>query len=426
MDRVVQFCVIISKKSHTLTRRTHEARHQESDEKNGDVLSTLSSFNDMRTLSRVAPAPFTASKRTNASSTSARRWSSSSTVTRAGSEDETLRSFDPDMVGYIAPELLVSNLTVRDIEDDDDEGCVGKGAFSECFLGTLRADDGADVDVVVKKYLAVPGRDVASFYDDEWDACRVLRTCPGVAPFLGAAGVKQYLVWENVGLVTLENALEGGDDAFQVARDAMPSALSSAKTDAECFIAIAKALTASIAAIHGNDIIHRDVKPSNVLLSDARGVVLCDLGAAADVETGRGMDGEAIFDPIYGAPEQFEIVQTGGGMLGGLFGRKNADKSSIELRATGETPTFLFDAFSLGITLLRLGVPSLRSATAIAQARKDIDACGGDIVRWRNEICVAGVNDWSLVDGTGAWETITRLTHPLPSARLSVGEAEFK
>ena len=30
------------------------------------------------------------------------------------SEDETLRSFDPDMVGYVAPELLVSNLTVRE------------------------------------------------------------------------------------------------------------------------------------------------------------------------------------------------------------------------------------------------------------------------------------------------------------------------
>ena len=46
-------------------------------------------------------------------------------------------------------------------------------------------------------------------------------------------------------------------------------------------------------------------------------------------------------------------------------------------------------------------------------------------MRWRNEICVAGVNDWSLVDGTGAWEKIARLTHPLPSARLSVDAAEF-
>lgn len=382
-------------------------------------LSTTSSHVDMRTAPRSATAPCALATRANATSTSARRCAS---VMRAtASEDETLRSFDPDMVGYVAPELLVSNLTVR----DGDDGCVGKGAFSQCFLGTLRTDDSADVDVVVKRYLEVPGRDVGSFYDGEWDACRVLRACPGVAPFLGAAGVQQYLVWENVGLVTLENALEGGDDVFQEARRAMPNALGSASTDAECFLAIAKSLTASIAAIHGNDIIHRDVKPSNVLLSDARGVVLCDLGAAADVETGRGMDGEAIFDPIYGAPEQFEIVQTGGGMLGGLFGRKNSEKSSFELRATGETPTFLFDAFSLGMTLLRLGVPSLRSETAISQARKDIDACGGDIVRWRNEICVAGVNDWSLVDGTGAWDTIARLTHPLPSARLSVDTAEF-
>jgi len=328
-----------------------------------------------------------------------------------------MRSFDPDMVGYVAPELLLADLTVR-----DDEDAIGRGSFSQVFLGTLRRRTGGKpVDVVVKEYLSVAGRDVASFYDDEWDACRALRECAGVAPFLGAAGVRKYLVWENIGVLSLERALEAGDSVFNVARDAMPNALGGSKTDEEKYRALAMSLATSISSIHAMDMIHRDVKPANALLT-ARGVVMCDLGATADLETGRGMDGEAIFDPTYGAPEQFEVVETPSGALSALFGRKSASKSRA-LRATGETPTVLFDAFSLGMTLLRLGVPSLRSATAIAQARKDIDACGGDVVRWRKEVCVAGVNDWRLVDATDAWTTIARLTQPNPSTRWSVKDA---
>jgi hypothetical protein len=38
-------------------------------------------------------------------------------------------------------------------------------------------------------------------------------------------------------------------------------------------------------------------------------------------------------------------------------------------------------------------------------------------------VCVPGVNDWSLVDETGAWNLIAHLTDPDPSARLSVRRA---
>ena len=54
---------------------------------------------------------------------------------------------------------------------------------------------------------------------------------------------------------------------------------------------------------------------------------------------------------------------------------------------------------------------------------RDIDACGGDVERWRREVCVPGVNDWSLVDETEAWTTIVRLTKVDPRERWSLERA---
>ena len=93
------------------------------------------------------------------------------------------------------------------------------------------------------------------------------------------------------------------------------------------------------------------------------------------------------------------------------------------MEASGEAPTTMLDAYSLGATLLRCGVPSLRAPGAMERARRDIDACVGDVERWRREVCVPGVNDWSLVDETEAWTTIVRLTKVDPSERWSLERA---
>jgi hypothetical protein len=318
------------------------------------------------------------------------------------------------------PELTLAKLRV------DERAVVGRGAFSECFRGTY--EDSANV--VAKRYrVDVRGRDVESFYADELESARALRDCDGVAPFMGAAGVGQWLVWEDVGRVTLEDVLARGD-GLALARETFGDL----SDDAAAFRFLASTLARAVASVHAFDMIHRDVKPANVILSDARKrTLLCDVGACADVQTGRNMDGaEAIFDPTYGAPEQFRKVASSpplGGFpsIGGLFGRKkNAEASSANgftLEPSGEPPTVLLDAYSLGVTLLRCGVPSLRGESAIVRARKDIDACGGDLDLWRREVCVPGVNDFTLLDELGAWATITRLAAVDPNERFSVRRA---
>lgn len=104
----------------------------------------------------------------------------------------------------------------------------------------------------------------------------------------------------------------------------------------------------ALCAAHGAGVLHRDVKPANVLLADEGRVVLTDFGiATVEGDTALTMTGEVVGSPEYLAPE----------------------------RALGRTPGSASDLWSLGALLYTAvqGRSPFRRTTALATLRAVVD-----------------------------------------------------
>ena len=88
---------------------------------------------------------------------------------------------------------------------------------------------------------------------------------------------------------------------------------------------VAEGVLNGLTYLHGRRIIHRDVKPSNILLTREGQVRLCDFGVSGDTST-QGEAATFIGTSYYMAPE----------------------------RITGQSYTITSDVWSLGVTLLEV------------------------------------------------------------------------
>jgi hypothetical protein len=173
-------------------------------------------------------------------------------------------------------------LTIPGIEDLEP---VGRGGFGTVYRGWQPALGRA----VAVKVLDAPATDAESEarFRREGRAMGALSGHPNVVPVFatGAVGDRLYLVMP---------MLEQGSLADQLAHGPLPPAE---------VAQMGRGLADALAAAHAAGVLHRDVKPANVLRTAYGTFQLADFGVARFVDTTQTMGGAVMATVAYAAPE---------------------------------------------------------------------------------------------------------------------------
>jgi len=167
---------------------------------------------------------------------------------------------------------------------------LGEGVFGRVYLAhDPRLDRAVALKVAKAEHLASPERRERFFREAR--AAANLRH-PHIVPLfeMGQAGDQAFIASAYIEGRTLEAALK-----------AAPGGRFAAEAAARVVLHLAEAL----AYAHEQGVVHRDVKPANVLLDDKAGPLLMDFGLAARVgsESRLTYDGTLLGTPLYMAPE---------------------------------------------------------------------------------------------------------------------------
>jgi tRNA A-37 threonylcarbamoyl transferase component Bud32 len=179
---------------------------------------------------------------------------------------------------------------------------LGAGAMGEVFLAT---DDLLGREVAIKTLRGASGL-AARFIDERFrNEARAIAqlTHPGVVQVfdIDLAAEPPYLVMERVAGPALSERLASG---------ALP---------ADEIVPLGIQIARALAAAHAANVIHRDVKPSNILGAGPGMWKLADFGVAHVPDSSLTMTGQFVGSPAYAAPEALlKGVSTQAGDIYGL------------------------------------------------------------------------------------------------------------
>ena len=241
----------------------------------------------------------------------------------------------------------------------------------------------------------------------------------------------QWLVWKFEGECTLDSYLVAPNDKdfpYNIEYAVLKKTHDNMEDGKRQTLIIKNILWPVLAALrdmHRVGIVHRDIKPANLLVNEKdkknKPIKLIDLGAAVDLRTGVNFNPETgLLDPKYAPPEQLVVPQE----------VPRAPPRFVALLGSPAlwqlTSPDRFDTYSVGVLLVQMSVPQMRSGKALDNFKAQLRSCGEDLIRWREEY--GDQYDLSLLDRNKAqaWDLATKLIRPrnlFQRGRLSARQA---
>ena len=289
---------------------------------------------------------------------------------------------------------------------------LGRGGTAEVW----RAEDGALGRSVALKLVTVPTDDSAARAGEE---ARLLAKLshPGLVPVYDAGTDERDRPWVVMELV------EGETLSDTIRRGAVPSARA-----AEIGRSIAEALS----YVHAQGLVHRDVKPGNVLMGVDGRVRLTDFGIARLVDAARVTStGMMVGTASYLAPEQVagepvgspsDVYALGLVLLEVLTGQREYAGSTVEvalarLHRQPSIPPTLPAGWPGLLTAMTSRAPAARPTPGEAAQELARIAAGGEATTVLRAAAVPVVERTSVLPRTRVAPVQTRAETPLPPRR---------
>nr|KYP37078.1 hypothetical protein KK1_041759 [Cajanus cajan] len=282
-------------------------------------------------------------------------------------------------------------------------------------------------DKVILKKVKVGIQGAEEFGDyEEWFNYRLSRAAPETcADFLGSFVADQtnsqftkggkWLVWKFEGDRTLADYMKDRNfpsNLESVMFGRVLQGVDSSKRNALIIKQIMRQIITSLRKIHDTGIVHRDVKPANLVVTKRGQIKLIDFGAATDLRIGKNyVPNRTLLDPDYCPPELYVLPE-------------ETPSPPPEPIAAFLSPILwqlnspdLFDMYSSGIVLLQMAIPSLRSPAALKNFNLELKTCGYDLKKWRDYTRLRP--DFQILDSESGrgWDLATKLVSERGSLR---------
>ncbi|EEH60162.1 uncharacterized protein MICPUCDRAFT_2718, partial [Micromonas pusilla CCMP1545] len=317
--------------------------------------------------------------------------------------------------------------------DVEVERQIGEGSFGIVYQGKIAK---VKKDVVLKRpKLTVEG--AAELQEVEaWMNDRVTRDARGsCADFLGSFRVTPdesylhsssegvvakeglWLVWRYEGDRTLAQYMAQPDYPAGIAKVMLGKEGNNLRGDASVELEVTQAtmrqIFKNLRVVHTAGLIHRDIKPHNLVLTNEDRFKLIDLGACACFRTGMNFaPDETIMDPKYAPPEEFLIPSDDAPDIRKLFGPVALAAGSA---AWVQHKPDRFDMYSAGVVMMQLALPSLRTNNGLMTFNRGLKRVGYDLFLWRdaNKSQLKRSQTAVLDAGNGAgWDLARELLRP--------------